>query len=278
MAKRRGGGVYNRGGPYKFTARRRYALKRAQEISARKRKSQRNKKIAVAAGAIAGLAVAGYLGSKHVGGIRSNNPRAVRAAVQPGAKENTRIGNAISVGSPSGTRTTVIGAGERARAQATRNAMARNALPPHMGGPDRKIYNDDDSVNTTAMTNKGVRRSMKNARARVAEGTKTSSLKSTPGGTLTPPKANPRASRDAWSDSDWADALAFDTPVVKPISGGSTPRKASTPQRDPLHTLAKIRYDDAKLLGSGARVSGADDAFLANVGTSRKAPRKIKRK
>ena len=57
MAKRKG---YRRG-PYHFTARRRYALKKAQEASARKRKSQRNKRIGVAAGAIAGIAVAGYL-------------------------------------------------------------------------------------------------------------------------------------------------------------------------------------------------------------------------
>ena len=248
-------GVYRRGGPYKFTARRRYALKRAQEISARKRKQQRNKRIGVAAGAIAGIAIAGYLGSKHRGGIRSNNPGAIRAAVQPGAKENTRIANALSVGSPSKT-TTVIGPGERARAQATRNAMARSALPPHMGGTDRKKYTADGDVNTTAMTNAGVRKTLKNARSKVAQGRKTESLKSTPGGggKVYPP-ANPRASRAAWSDENWADALAFDTSVNKPISGGpSTPKKA--PNRDPLHTLAKMRYEDDKLLGDGGPITG----------------------
>jgi hypothetical protein len=279
---RRGG---NRGRPYNFTARRRYALKRAQEISAKKRKSQRNKRIGVAAGAIAGIAVAGYLGSKHVGGIRKQNVAAVRKAVQPGNKEKHRVANAVSVAPPSATRTRgPITATDRQRAANTRKAMERAALPPHMGGPDRKRYTADDEINTTAMTNAGVRRTLRSARKKAATGDKAPSLKSTPGGgNKTYPPANPRSSRaaaQAWSDENWADALAFDTPTNKPISGGSTARSRPAPKRDPLHTLAKMRYDDSKLLGSGAAGAGDTDAFLRSAGTSRPAPNKrtIKRR
>ena len=107
MAKRRGA--------YKLTARRRTALKRAQAISARKRKGQRNKRIAVGVLAVAGVAGAAYAGHRYggqagniardlksrfhasgisAGGVSANG--AVRAAHQSGAKEATRIAGAIS--------------------------------------------------------------------------------------------------------------------------------------------------------------------------------------
>lgn len=292
---RRGKGVYRRGGPYQFTARRRYALKKAQEASAKKRKAQRNKRIGVAAGAIAGIAVAGYMGKRYgSAAIQSSvkNKRAeyfkthrehgkkmahLRKVAQPGSKEATRIANALMNSRPSATTTQgPITDADRQRAANTRARMAQQALPPHMGGPDRRIYTDDDEVNTTAMTNRGVRRSLKKAKAKTT-GTKAASLTGTPGGTLTPPKAikgNPK-----WTDEQWADAMAFDTPVNQPISGGSSRKSSAPTRRDPLHTLAKMRYDDAKLLGSGAPGAGDTDAFLRSAGTSRPAPakRSIKR-
>ena len=81
-----------------------------------------------------------------------------------------------------------------------------------------------------------------------------------------------------WKDEDWADALAFDMPVRNPLSTGtkSTSKNGGRkPQpRDPLHTLAKMRFDDSKLLGSGAAGAGDTDAFLRSAGTSRSAPKK----
>lgn len=280
MAKRRG---YRRG-PYQFTARRRYALKKAQEASAKKRKSQRNKRIGVAAGAIAGIAVAGYLGNRYgSSAIQSSvknkrikamgGHRAAIAAVQPKNKEATRVGNAVSVAPPSQTHTTQIGWYQRAQADKARAALNRaRPAPAHMRGA------------TDRQTEKSVRRTLKEAKKNTT-GAKTASLKSTPGGTKTPANAIPHRP-ETWKDEDWADALAFDTPTRNPISGtpkrsGGSGRKTAMPQpRDPLHTLAKMRFDDSKLLGSGAPGAGDTDAFLRSAGTSRAAvpKRSIKRR
>lgn len=284
MAKRRSYG------PYKMTARRRYALKKAQEASARKRRRQRNKKIGIAAGAIAGIAVAGVLGSRYgssriqqsVKNKRIQAMTAHRSTAQklahykkisaPDSKEATRIANAMMNARPSATTnqgpSRGITEGDRARAENTRKQLNRAIPPPaHMRGA------------TDAQTNRSVRRTLKEAR-KATQGKKSESLTGTPGGTKTPMKAIPHKP-ETWKDEDWADALAFDTLVRQPIAGPPAQRKSmssSVPQRDPLHTLAKQRFEDSKLLGAGNKVSGADDPFLANVGTSRKAARKPKRK
>lgn len=285
---RRGKGY--RRGPYQFTARRRYALKKAQEASAKKRKSQRNKRIGVAAGAIAGIAVAGYLGNRYGSSAikssvkhkriqaandmrRSLAGRKALAAVQPGNKEATRVGNAVSVAPPSQTHTTQIGWYQRAQADKERAKLNRaRPAPAHMRGA------------TDRQTERSVRKTLKEAR-KTTTGNKTASLTGTPGGTKTPMKAIPHRP-ETWKDEDWADALAFDTPTRQPLSGtpqrgsSGSGRKTAMPQpRDPLHTLAKMRYDDSKLLGTPIR-SGDTDAFLASAGTSRSAPKKrtIKRR
>ena len=271
---RRGRGY--RRGPYQFTARRRYALKKAQEASAKKRKSQRNKRIGVAAGAIAGIAVAGYLGNRYgSSAIQSSvknkrikamgGHRAAIAAVQPKNKEATRVGNAVSVAPPSQTHTTQIGWYQRAQADKARAALNRaRPAPAHMRGA------------TDRQTERSVRKTLKEAR-KTTGGTKTASLTGTPGGTKTTPKAIP-GKPETWKDEDWADALAFDMPVRNPLSTGtkSTSKNGGRkPQpRDPLHTLAKMRFDDSKLLGSGAAGAGDTDAFLRSAGTSRSAPKK----
>lgn len=75
---------------YKFTSSRRTALKRAQLLSARKRKGRGNK----IAGAIAGTAVAGGIGAYIVS--RKNKTGSWKSAVQPWQKEKVRQDNAIS--------------------------------------------------------------------------------------------------------------------------------------------------------------------------------------
>jgi hypothetical protein len=235
---RRGG--YRRG-PYKFTSRRRAALKKAQIKSARNRKSKGGtaKKIGIAAGAIGGIAVAAYLGSKSGGFSRNNRGGSARAAVQPGSKEKTRVANAISVGSPS--RTTVISPDALRRAQNERNKLARaTPVPAHMRGA------------TDRQTERGVRKTLRDAKKQ-AVGQKTSSLTGTPGGVKTPSKAKPQneARNKAWTDQQWADALAFDAPTRNPLSGGPVKRNSAgtpIPFRDPMHSLAKMRFEDEKLL------------------------------
>ncbi|AEL97924.1 hypothetical protein CL65_gp016 [Mycobacterium phage Patience] len=294
MAKRR----YR--GPYKMTARRRYALKKAQEASAKKRRKNAIKKIGAAAGAIGGLAVAGYLGHRYGSAkiqqsVKNNRIKvmtahrgkvvqlnAARKAVQPGAKEATRVASAISVAHPS--RTTIT-ASDRARAESVRSKLKKQSMPPiydstgrNIGGPDRRSYDEDNNIRSEAMTNRSVRRTLKQSKKNT-QGKKTGSLKGTPGGTKTPPKAIPHRP-ETWKDDDWAAALAFDTPTRQPLSGGSSGKgrgTTGTPRRDPLHTLAKMRYDDAKLLGSGAPGAGDTDAFLRNAGTSRSTPRRPKK-
>jgi len=100
---------YGRGksrGYYRFTAKRKAALKRAQFISAKNRKGSGKgsnfKKIAtigVLAGVGAGVAVAGYKNRDAIGAKVGD----WRKAVSPDRKERTRSANAISVGHPSRT-------------------------------------------------------------------------------------------------------------------------------------------------------------------------------
>lgn len=166
MAKRR----YN-AGPYKYTPRRRAALKRAQMISARKRKGQRNRKIAVGVLAVAGIAGAAYAGHKYggkagsiasdlkgrfpkgsvsVGGITIS--RSARNVHQVGAKESARIANAISPASTprikvSGKLKPTKGAQKLNRTvvptiskEAQKNLMARATAPKV------PVLNEDGSV------------------------------------------------------------------------------------------------------------------------------------
>lgn len=174
MARRRRYSSYS-AGPYKFTSRRRAALQRAQAKSARNR---RIKVGIMAAGGVAAVGVSAYLGHKHGGAIGSYKPAmanarnalAARLVAQPKAKEATRISSAVSVAKPS--KTTVISPGARSRAQSERDKLARSSLPPHLGGPDNRIYKDDGSVDTEAMVSRSTRRTMRHAR-KVTRGKRT---------------------------------------------------------------------------------------------------------
>lgn len=180
MAKRR---AYNYRGNYRFTPKRKVALKRAAMISARKRRNHRIKVAVGVVGALAGTAAVAYAGHRYgpaaVDGVRKFKPKmaaarnnlASRLAVAPITKEAVRHSSAVSVAHPSKTRVpkpvkTKITDADRAQAAATRNALELGMLPPHMGGPDKRIYNADDSVNTDAMVNKGVRQTTRAARKR----------------------------------------------------------------------------------------------------------------
>ena len=102
-------------GAYKMTARRRVALKKAQAASARKRRKRNTKRVIGGVAAVAGIGAAAYAGHKYggsaktvagsirnrfktggisVGGITVS--RTAVAAVQPGAKEATRVAGAVS--------------------------------------------------------------------------------------------------------------------------------------------------------------------------------------
>jgi hypothetical protein len=81
---------------YRYTPKRKAALKRAQAISARKRKSQRNAAIkgAVAGATLAGVGAAAIYGYKNRSTIKATST-SWKNAVQPGSKERLRIANAI---------------------------------------------------------------------------------------------------------------------------------------------------------------------------------------
>lgn len=86
-----------RGAAYKFTPKRKAALRKAQLISARKRRRNKIKKVAVGTGIVAGVGVGAYLGVKHQGTIKNGAARA-KAAVQPFAKEATLIKHGLTKG------------------------------------------------------------------------------------------------------------------------------------------------------------------------------------
>lgn len=231
MARRR-----NRG-PYKFTARRRYALKKAQEKAARKKKIG---KIAGAVGATIAVGATAYLGHRYgskaiQSSVKNKRIKAYgqhREAVRHvswQAKESNRIGNAVSVAHPS--QTTTIGWYQKAQAEKIRKQLNRaKPAPAHMRGV------------TDRQTEKSVRRTLKENKVKVT-GQKTGSLKGTPGGTKTYSKANPA---NTWSEDDHAAAQAFDTPHKPIVVPGL---KTRTIPRDPMRALYGMKVEDEKLLG-----------------------------
>ena len=94
MAKRKRRGSK---GPYRYTSKRAAALKRAQTISARKRKGQRNAAIkgVVAGATLAGIGAGAIYGYKNRSTIKATTGN-WKNAVQPGSKERVRVANAIS--------------------------------------------------------------------------------------------------------------------------------------------------------------------------------------
>jgi hypothetical protein len=244
------GGAF-RGGKYRFTAKRRYALQRAADISARKRKKNHAataKKIAVLAG-VAGVAYLGYRNRETIG----RKTGEWRNAVNPWKKEQVRVANAISVAPPS--QTTTITPGARQRAQAVREELAAPR-------PDHRIYDENDNVDTDAMTDKAARKVLGRARART-RGKKTESLQGTPGGRRRPAKANPANTpkEDEWN-ATWVDDIlvpvgnAHRSTVVRQPAGkaaipGRTrqgPASGAMGTTDPLRALEKMRAADERML------------------------------
>jgi hypothetical protein len=136
--------------PYRMTARRRAALRKAQLASAKKRRRRRN--TAIAGGILAGGATAAYIGYAHgdkaaniAVGLAARTPNAatvrkagnrVRSASQPLRKEANRIRNGLTKGFRRGAgpeagqsapaprpRNTSITDWDRWNAQQTRNKM-----------------------------------------------------------------------------------------------------------------------------------------------------------
>lgn len=241
MAKTRG--YYNHG-KYNFTARRRAQLKRAQAISARKRKTNAIKAAVVLAG-VGAIAFAGY---KNRGTINNKISKVQRArtlgrsdwrkAVAPENKEITRVASAISVAGPSSTRITEV---DRARARNTRNAMAAQderkrgrgaatdgrsaqrearSVRSTIRNGRRGRLNDDNSVKSiTQLVEEG---------KKVTRGRKTASLRSTPGGTKTPKKANPKnQARDIYEDM-FSDETNTYTLLPEDVAGSKTKTTSSS--------------------------------------------------
>lgn len=264
--RRRGpgsGGAF-KNGRYRFTAKRRYALQRAADISARKRKKNHGataKRVAV----LAGVGAAAYLGFRNRETI-GRTTAGWKNAVQPWNKERNRVNNAISVANPS--QTTVITAGARQRAQDIRDKLAEPL-------PDRRIYDENDNVDTEAMTEQSVKQTLGRARRRT-QGRKTGSLTGTPGGTRTPAKANPANTpkEDEWG-ATWIDDILVPVsqtrmPVIPRISTaspqlpGRTRPSSSTSTRmsaDPMRSLEGMRAADERLL------SGKDKPDPSFVGS-----------
>ena len=76
---------------------------------------------------------------------------------------------------------TSIFEGDKAKAEATMAALAKAKLPPHLGGPDKRKYNEDSTVDSERMTRNSVRKTLAANRRKVA-GTKTTSNTSALGG------------------------------------------------------------------------------------------------
>lgn len=257
MAGRRGRG--NRGN-YKFTYKRKAALARAQKISARKRRGDSPlKKAGKIAGIVAVGATAAYLGHRHRGTIGKTASN-WRAAVQPGNKEQVRINNAVSNGHPS--RTTISDT-DRLRAQNTRDRLNRQSLPPHMGGPDRRWYDDDNNIATEAMTNRGVRQTIKKHQKVAAEGQSTSSYTGTPGGTKTPPAAKISKARadhnGGYSDDQWQAILGFEESPRQPTTSHSTGKVSAA--RGPSVAQTTTQSRSAKSTPATPKVSKNLNAF-----------------
>lgn len=264
--RRRGpgsGGAF-KNGKYRFTAKRRYALQRAAYISARKRKNNHAataKRVAVIAG-VAGAAYFGFRNRETIGRTTAG----WKNAVQPWNKERNRINNAISVADPS--QTTVITAAGRQRAKEIMKQLEEPL-------PDRRIYDENDDVDTEAMTEQSVKRTLGRARRR-SQGKKTGSLTGTPGGTKTPAKANPANTpkEDEWG-ATWIDDILVPIsrtrmPAITNLGGpssqmpGRTRPSSSTGTRmsaDPMRSLEGMRAADERLL------SGKDKPDPSFVGS-----------
>ena len=131
---------------YRMTPKRRAALKRAQAISARKRRGKgrgklasanrritRQKRVAVAIGALAGIGAAAYLGNKHRGRLtKGSGPSASKALAQSGNLKTVKRYKSPHVN-------------HRAITKAVHGAMLERGITPR-GGFKRNYQVDRDSI------------------------------------------------------------------------------------------------------------------------------------
>lgn len=96
MAKRRNYAARNGGGVYRYTPKRKAALRRAQAISARKRRGKKSNVMrnVVITSTLVGAGAAAVYGYQNRSKIRAASD-SWKAAVQPGSKERLRIANAL---------------------------------------------------------------------------------------------------------------------------------------------------------------------------------------
>jgi hypothetical protein len=150
MAKKRSRRGRNRN--YRYTAKRATALKRAQAISARKRKGRR---VAIAKGVVTGATLAGvgaaaiygYKNRSTIGSdIRSTKNR-WRNAVQPGSKERVRIANAITGGVKKPTKKRPATKGAKTMTRTDLGKVNPNTVDPNRNNAFPKQQRDVEVAN-----------------------------------------------------------------------------------------------------------------------------------
>lgn len=170
MAKSRKG--YRRGG-YNYTPRRAQALRKAQAVSARKRKIRY---AGAVAGGVLGVAGAAYLGHRHGGkavtAVRAFKPayasmknKPVVAKFQDETSKAFKAYRQALINEKSKNYGRIkVPTLDSSQQKREMGKITRSKLAPHLGGPDYRVYNEDKSVNTEAMTNRRVAGTLRAAR------------------------------------------------------------------------------------------------------------------
>jgi hypothetical protein len=202
MARGRGSRNYYSRGKYRYTAKRAAALKRAQAISARKRKGKGGHKpsggfgfgtAAKFGGVLAGVAAVGYVGHRYGGTISKSVGDGWKSTFSPQKREAVRTSNPVSGTAAKGRSISGVLSNPKTgqpfhvthvpqisdeAMNEIRGDIAKDKLAPHLGGPDHRIYDANGNVDTEAMVSRSVRATQKkgkgkNARARRKAGDET---------------------------------------------------------------------------------------------------------
>lgn len=285
MARSRMGGRKGRG-YYKFTAKRKAALKKAQFVSAKNRKGKgltKGGKIAIGVGVLAGVGAIGVIGIKNRDRIGSGNKNQSHKAVNPDNKERTRAANAISVGHPSRTVSDTpatlrapslpdvphvsgpITDADRARANATRQKEKDRAERPMRNidsdkAADRQVKGVLKAVakpgGTARLTDENKVKTnlqlIEDGLPKAVSGRKSGSYRGTPGGTQTPKKAVRPNTPNGLTEAEHQAAIGFDTELYAPPAAEFKRSRsilgAEGLRGDPMQALRGIRAEDEKLL------------------------------
>lgn len=297
--RRRGKSYGKSRGYYKFTPKRKAALRKAQFVSAKNRKGKglsNGKKLAIGVGVLAGV---GAIGA--VMGTRSSNLRVEKNAVakaqyaewkktaSPERKEGTVVGSGISNANPS--RTTAgfqfvpssnITESDRGKANSARQKQKDR---------DERPMRNIDSDKATERQVKGVLRAVgrPGGAARLTQenklktplelvedglpnavrGRRSSSYKGTPGGTRTPAKTTRPNTANGLTDAEHDAATGFDTELYTPAASYQRSRSVLGLRGDPMQALRGIQAEDEKLLNPPPAKKAA-----AKKAPAKKAPAK----